>query len=151
MDKVILFLATGAYSGFFPYFPGTVGSTLGVGVFLLLSRIPQGLHLALLLALGAIGVYTAGRAEVLLGARDAKPIVIDEIFGYQVAMLFLPPRPLPLLLALFFFRLYDIWKPFPVKQTQILPGGLGVMADDLVAGAYTNITLRIFSSLFGGV
>jgi len=150
LDKVILFLATGAYSGFFPYFPGTVGSILGVGVFLLLSRIPQGLHLVPLLALGAIAVYTAGRAEVILGARDAKPIVIDEILGYQVAMLFLPPRPLPFFLALFFFRLYDVWKPFPIKQTQTLPGGLGVMADDLVAGAYTNITLRIFSFLFGG-
>lgn len=151
MDRLILFLATGAYFGYIPYFPGTVGSLLGVGLYLLLSLISGYLHILLLISLIGLGVPVAGQAEAFLGARDARPIIIDEILGYQIAMLFLPSRPISLFLAFLLFRFYDIWKPFPIKQSQKLPGGLGVVADDLVAGAYTNITLRLFNSLFGGL
>lgn len=121
-----------------------------MGAYLLLSLISGYLYILLLVSLIVLGVPVAGQAEALLGARDAKPIIIDEILGYQIAMLLLPSRPISLFLAFLLFRFYDIWKPFPIQQSQRLPGGLGVVADDLVAGAYTNITLRILDLFFRG-
>jgi len=77
----------------------------------------------------------------VLGTKDPGVIVIDEVAGMILSVLLLP-RTLPVLIAAFLlFRLFDIWKPFPARQSQRLGGGLGVMVDDLIAGAYTLLLL----------
>ena len=93
------------------------------------------------LAVTAIGIWASGRAEHSLGAKDPGIIVIDEVAGMLLSVLLLP-RTVPVLLAGFLlFRVLDVWKPFPARTSQDLPGGFGVMVDDLVAGAYALLLL----------
>ena len=113
-------------------------------------RAPWTLGIALLVVT-PLAVWASGEAEKSLG-HDAKPIVIDEVAGMLVAVIGVPhaagTSPALLLLAAFvFFRLYDIVKPPPIRQTQALPGGWGVVADDLLAGVATNLTLRLAAYL----
>ena len=91
---------------------------------------------------------TLGEAEVLFGEKDSHRIVIDEVTGFfwTVALLPLPHGGWPLLrvllAAFLLFRLFDVWKPYPIRGLQVLPGGYGVVLDDVVAGLYANIVLR---------
>ena len=95
------------------------------------------------------GIWAGGRIERLSGQRDPGLIVIDEVAGMMLSVLILP-RTLGVLIPAFFcFRALDIFKPFPAGQAQSLPGGLGVMVDDLVAGAYTLLLLTASRAVFG--
>lgn len=139
-DRVALAVATLAGVGYAPLVPGTVGSALTAAVVGAVQ--PRRPALALAAGLVALaGAWAAGRAERVLGAKDARPIVIDEVAGMAVSALAVPPAPLPLALAFVLFRLFDVTKPFPAHRSQRLPGGLGVMADDLIAGAYALAAL----------
>ena len=99
-------------------------------------------RLGLLLTLVVVvlaGSWASHRVELLLGEKDPGLIVIDEVAGMMVSVA-LVPRSIPVLACAFFlFRIFDIWKPFPAHQAQALPGGAGVMVDDLIAGAYALI------------
>jgi len=100
---------------------------------------------AVILALLPLGVWAAGEAERSLG-HDAPPIVIDEIAGMLIAVwgVSLGARPIVMLgLAFFLFRGFDVWKPFPIRQSQRLPGGWGIMVDDVLAGLATNLVMRL--------
>jgi phosphatidylglycerophosphatase A len=91
----------------------------------------------------AAGIWASGRAERAMGAKDPGVIVIDEVAGMLLSVLLLP-RTIPVLLAAFvLFRVFDVWKPFPARTSQHLPGGWGVMVDDLVAGAYALVVLLL--------
>src|SRR5262245_36957624 len=139
MRILVLAVATGAGSGYSPVASGTVGSVVGLAVWLALagSSLPTyGLALAVVIALG---IWAAGRAEQLFGGHDDGRITIDEVAGMLLSLASLPWRPEIAGVGFVLFRLFDIWKPFPARAAERLPGGFGVMADDLVAGVYANL------------
>ena len=125
---------------------GTVGSLVTL---IALWLIPF-TTLALLVTLAIVtlvGIWAGSRVERAIDAKDPGIIVIDEVAGMVVSVLFLP-RTIPVLVTAFLlFRLFDIWKPFPARQLQELQGGLGVMLDDLIAGAYALSLIVISRAL----
>ena len=100
-------------------------------------------------AVTAAGLWASGRVERMVGRKDPGVIVIDEVAGMMVSVWFLP-RTWPVLLTAFFlFRLFDVWKPFPARQSQVITGGVGVMIDDLIAGAYALAAVAAARLAFG--
>lgn len=144
-DKIIRILATGFGAGLSPVVPGTAGSAVGVLVCLLCYPLPWIFRLVFVFAISAVSIYVSGRAETLYGKKDDQRIVIDEIAGLQVAMLPLAITGLHLCAAFVLFRIFDIWKPFPVDRLQNLKGGWGVVADDLGAGVYAGLILFLLT------
>jgi phosphatidylglycerophosphatase A len=145
---VALAVASVGGAGYSPIASGTVGSLVAVIALWLIPFSPTGL-LATLVVVTVAGVWAGSRVERALGAKDPGVIVIDEVAGMLVAVLFLP-RTLPVLATAFLlFRLFDIWKPYPARQIQELHGGLGVMLDDLIAGAYALAVLVIAHAVVG--
>ena len=97
----------------------------------------------------AAGLWAGGRVERVLGQKDPGIIVVDEVAGMTLSVVLLP-RTVPVLLVAFvLFRIFDVWKPFPARESQALTGGLGVMLDDLIAGAYALILVMGARALFG--
>jgi phosphatidylglycerophosphatase A len=141
--EVILFIAQGAYAGKFPIAPGTAGTVVGLFLYLFMKDLAPGMYLGLCAFISILGIWAAGRAEILLGQKDASLIVIDEIAGYLVSMFLVPAGWGYIAAGFFLFRLFDIVKPWPLRNFEKLRGGLGVMLDDIGAGVYTNIVLQI--------
>jgi phosphatidylglycerophosphatase A len=147
MRPLITFFATGAYLGYAPIMPGTVGAALGlvIGKWLcapLWTRSPA----AFLMLFGVLFVgacFIAGAAEKLVAEHDASQIVIDEIFGIIATMFLNPVGWLPILAGFALFRAFDIIKPWPASYFDRMAGGGGVMLDDLAAGIYANLVLQI--------
>lgn len=159
MNGWILWLAQGAGLGRFPWAPGTVGSLGGLLWFLLLVQSGRFWAFASGMALGAaVSVWACGAAEKILGTTDPGSVVLDEIVAVPVAYTpwvmglwlresswprveqFLESNQWVVLAVLFLlFRLFDIVKPWPIRQSQRLPGGWGVTVDDLLAGMYTAL------------
>lgn len=137
-----IFLATGAYTGYCPIASGTAGTLAGVALYFLLPQDPK-LYLLSILVCFVIGSVAAHKSENIFNQKDSGLIVIDEIVGYFVSMFALPATWGWIWGAFFLFRIFDIIKPPPAAQCERIPGGLGVMADDLFAGIYTNIVLQI--------
>ena len=102
-----------------------------------------------LVAVTVAGTWAAHRAERAIGTKDPGVIVIDEVAGMILSVLVVPRTPAALASAFVLFRIFDVWKPFPADRSQALPGGIGVMADDLVAGAYALGVLVIARALTG--
>jgi phosphatidylglycerophosphatase A len=123
---------------------GTLGSLWGLLAGWVLWRAlgPWGVAAAAVLVT-AVGTWAAEATARHLGRRDPGEVVIDEVAGQLFALLFLPPTVGVLLLAFLLFRLFDIWKPFPIRRLERWPGGLGIMADDVLAGVYANLALRV--------
>ncbi len=151
VDKLAISIASGLGAGYSPVAPGTAGSVVGVIIailFILLFglNIFSGFIYALTTAvIFAIGVWSAGRAEVIYGEKDCGKIVIDEIAGMLVTLYLVPFDWRFLLAGFLLFRLFDIVKPFPARRIdQRVKGGWGVMLDDIAAGIYANISLQIF-------
>jgi len=143
--QVIQVLATGFGAGLSPVAPGTVGTLVGLVICLFSYPLTWPLRLLYVVAISAVSVYVAGQAEKLYGKTDDQRIVIDEIAGLQVTMLPVAITGLHLLLAFVIFRIFDIWKPFPLNHFQKFPGGWGVVADDLGAGVYGGLVLFLFT------
>ncbi len=138
-----LLVATALGAGYAPQAPGTFGSAVGLLVWLLLpSRLPiQLLAIALIFIAGTWSGYVA---EEHFHERDPGQVVIDEVAGMMVTLLLNPvPRFSWLVYAFLLFRAADIFKPFPVNRLERLRGGLGIMADDVAAGVYANVALRL--------
>jgi phosphatidylglycerophosphatase A len=128
--------------------PGTVGSLVtAVAIWLLPFNL---MRMAItLVAVTLVGLWAGSRVERGLGRKDPGLIVIDEVAGMLLSMILLP-RTLPVLVTAFLlFRLFDIWKPFPARESQALTGGMGVMVDDLIAGLYTLVLVLGARALFG--
>jgi phosphatidylglycerophosphatase A len=143
-DRVAFFVATVGGAGLAPMAPGSVGSAVAALLLWLIPFSRLGL-LAFLVAVTVAGIWAASRVEQLLGARDPGAIVIDEVAGLTLALLAVP-RTLPVVVVAFLlFRIFDVVKPFPARPAERLPGGLGVVLDDLVAGLYTLIVLLALS------
>jgi phosphatidylglycerophosphatase A len=138
-----MLLATGFGAGYGPIAPGTWGSVPGLAFAWGLDRFAGRWAVvggAFFFALA--GVWAAGRAEVLLGEKDPGRVVVDEIAGQMVALLFLPVTARLLLGAFLLFRVLDVLKPWPAHRLEDLPGGSGIMADDLMVGLYANLILQ---------
>ena len=149
MRSIIMLLATGCYTGFLPKAPGTWGSLFALLPWLLLRNLTLPQYLIAVALLCVVGFFASGSAEKILDEADASPIVIDEIVGMMITLFAAPKHPAAPLVGLMLFRLFDIWKPFPVSWIdQHIHGGLGIMADDMVAGVFACITLHLLWLLF---
>ena len=166
VDYVALSLTTFGV-GYLPLAPGTWGSMVGVAIYLafewMLANIAVSIYgtgtsssepfyastrfaVGLLLALFCIlGIWAAGRSTSLLGNLDPSEAVVDEVMGQLIVFLFIPfTFSWKLVFAGFIlFRVFDIWKPYPIRSLENLPAGLGVCADDIVAGVYGGIVLSL--------
>jgi phosphatidylglycerophosphatase A len=152
--------------GYLPLAPGTWGSAVAIGIYLLVrwavwdsavcltacgwrtdsAGAWLGFSLIILfLIFTLVGIWAAGRAAKVLGVKDPGKVVVDELMG-QFLVFFFVPLAISwwmILLGFLFFRVFDIWKPYPIDNLQDLPGGLGICADDIVAGAYAGICLTL--------
>ena len=140
-EKIIKLLATGFGSGLSPVAPGTIGTLVGISVCLFSLPLIWPLRFLFVIVILALAVFISGRAEMIYSKKDDQRIVIDEIAGFQVAMLPVAITGLHLCLAFVLFRIFDIWKPFPVNKLQDLPGGWGVVLDDVGAGIYAGVIM----------
>ena len=184
-DYLALAIATCGV-GYLPLAPGTWGSLVGVGFYLLLKSVFLDVYLELsvnhwftkdallempdrltslftcfllitVIVVSLVGIWAASRTEKLIGRKDPSIVVIDEVAGILVAFIFLPHFymygiPLIYLFAFLAFRFFDIVKPYPARRMEALPSGLGIMADDIVAGAYAAVLMTVlmaFSSIDG--
>jgi phosphatidylglycerophosphatase A len=131
-DRLIRFAATGGYAGYCPKAPGLAGSFVGLGWWWLLRQLPFDLlYWSAALAVALLAVWCTGVAAKSLGRHDPPEVVLDEIVAVPVAL-----GPFTggwCVLAFVLFRVFDVWKPGPVDEAQQLPGGWGIVADDLVA------------------
>jgi phosphatidylglycerophosphatase A len=151
MTRLALLLATVGCIGYFPIAPGTIGSAGGLLVFALLLPLRSPLaEVAVILGLGAAGVWASQVAARHLGGEDPGPVVIDEVVGMLVTLAFVPAGWGVALAGFFLFRIFDILKPYPASRFERLPGGWGVMADDVMAGIYANLGLRLLMVLAPG-
>jgi phosphatidylglycerophosphatase A len=132
---------TGLGTGYFPFAPGTAGSAIGLLIWVLLPDMTAFQQIAFVAVTFLIGVPLCTRLEADYG-HDPHQATFDEFVGQWVSLILLP-KTLPWLVASFFlFRALDVWKPFPARDSQDLPGGWGVMIDDLIVGVYTCLILH---------
>ncbi|MBM3255327.1 MAG: phosphatidylglycerophosphatase A [Candidatus Omnitrophica bacterium] len=139
-DRIIISLSTFFGVGSLPL-PGTAASLLGVFIFYLVKG-NSSLHLGLTLFLILSGLLLAGKAEKIAGKKDAGCIVIDEVSGMLLSLLFLPYDIRIVIIGFLLFRILDTLKPYPADRLQSLPGGTGIMSDDIIAAIYANIILQ---------
>ncbi len=143
-SRVAVALASVGYTGFAPFAPGTVGSAVAVPVWFLMRW--SGLAWVEPLAIAVLfvaGAWSATVTERVLGLEDPGPVVIDEVVGMFVSLLWLPAT-WPVALAGFVaFRVFDIVKPYPAGRLERLPRGWGIMADDVMAGVYAYVVVRL--------
>lgn len=136
MTRVAIALATVGGAGFFPFAPGTVGSAVAIGLYLLTRHWPAGWQFALLLGVTVVGIWAADVTAKALNREDPGPVVIDEVAGQLVTLFLTGAGLVGAIIGFFVFRIFDIIKPYPARQLEDLPGGVGIMADDLMAGVY---------------
>jgi phosphatidylglycerophosphatase A len=162
-DYLALAIATCGV-GYLPLAPGTWGSLLTVGIYLLVRLSimshptdtlpivgPAGFLAGEILAIAivtCVGIWAASRTERVLKIKDPGKVVVDEVAGQLIALLPLPltrigPWPVLVIIAFLLFRFFDIVKPYPARKLESLSGGLGIMADDIVAGVYAAIGVAI--------
>jgi phosphatidylglycerophosphatase A len=144
MNQLIIILATGFYVGKIAKAPGTWGSLAAFLPWLLIRDMPLSAYLLILAALFIVGFFVCGSAEKILNSPDAGCIVIDEILGMFITLAAAPPYPAAWLLGFVLFRIFDIFKPFPVCWfDQHIHGGIGIMMDDVIAGLYALLSLQL--------
>jgi len=145
LERAAVWCATIGPVGFAPIAPGTAGSVVGLMLFWVVrSTGSMWVEVTVLLAVTAVGRAAAHAAEVRYRRRDPGLVVIDEVAGMLVTFLAVPVGFSGAVVGFLAFRLFDIVKPFPARQAERLPGGWGVMTDDLVAGVYAQGLLRLF-------
>jgi phosphatidylglycerophosphatase A len=142
-------IGTGLGAGYAPVAPGTFGSLLGVLLFVPLAAGGAGAALAAIAATLVVGTWAAGVCGPRFGGHDHRRIVVDEVAGQFIALVFLPVSAGWWLASFLLFRIYDIWKPFPARRIDRgWRSAGGVMADDVVAGLYANLTLQAVRALW---
>jgi phosphatidylglycerophosphatase A len=171
-DYIALAIATCGV-GYFPLAPGTLGSLVGVGLYLtIFASVDQFLTgraltnrlyavyvftplmafmLVVIFAVTLVGIWAATRTEKLQQKKDPSIVVIDEVAGQMIALLSGPfwlPTWWSILSAFILFRLFDIWKPYPIRRLEGLESGLGIMADDVLAGVYALIVNSLLISAY---
>ncbi len=148
MTRLARFVSTAGHVGFLPVAPGTWGSAVGLLILLPLRWHGSAMaEAATMLALLAVGIWSAGVTGREMGDEDPGPVVIDEVVGMLITLLWIPVNVTGAVLGFLLFRVFDIIKPFPARQCERLPGGWGVMLDDVMAGIYGQIAMRIAVAL----
>jgi len=146
MDKffklIIKSITTFFYVGYLPLIPGTFGSLAGVFVYFLVKK-SLFFYLGVLSIFALLGLLFGAKAEEIFKRKDARVIVIDEVVGMLLCLLFMPYHIKLVVMAFILFRILDALKPFPAGRLEKLKGGLGIMGDDIIAGLYTNIILQL--------
>jgi phosphatidylglycerophosphatase A len=141
LRTVALACATVLGAGYAPVAPGTFGSAAGLLLWSVLPRTPIAEALTILIIF-AVGSWSGSAAEAYFGRTDPGQVVIDEVAGMLVTLLLIPVGWPGALVGFLLFRLSDIVKPFPANRLEQLHGGVGIMADDIMAGVYANLVLR---------
>ncbi len=154
-SRVAAWIATGFGAGYLPIAPGTWGSLAATIIAALLSlTLPEWYRAGLWIGLGVssvAGVIAASALARQIGDSDPSIVVIDEIAGQFLTLLWLPAGAIPLLGGFLLFRLFDIVKPFPARASERLPGGWGIMADDWIAGFYAGAVFLLIQRFIGWV
>jgi phosphatidylglycerophosphatase A len=144
--RVATILATAGYVGYAPVAPGTFGSAVGLVIYAAVSAAHSPLIEGLVIAAVLIaGLWSAGCVEDECG-KDPGIVVIDEVLGMLVTLAFLDVTIIGAIVGFVVFRVLDVVKPFPAGRLEHLHGGAGIMLDDLMAGIYANIVLRVLSA-----
>ncbi len=159
MKKFAILFATFFNVGKFPFAPGTIASGVTTGVVFLFNYFFKPDPLVMMTAIILIfiaGIIPSRIAEEHFGHKDPHEIVIDEVAGQMVSLLFLPAlfsiKSISAYIAAFFiFRLFDIWKPFPVRQADMIKGGFGIMIDDILAGLYSLGTIHLLIYIYRSI
>lgn len=169
-DRLALVIATCGV-GYIPIAPGTWGAAIGVGLYLLLSEasielfadvavrgwnelpleaLHQTLMLSVVICIGFVGTWAASRSEPLLARKDPGPVVVDEVVGQLITFLFVPVKAgwWVVVAGFLLFRLFDIWKPHPINRLEALESGVGIMADDVLAGAYAATLMSLLTTIY---
>lgn len=142
-DRLATLVATGFGSGYSPFAPGTAGSAVGLLLFWPLSRLPLPLQIAATVAVLVLGVAASTRVARRVGLEDPGIVVVDEVVGQWITLVSLPLTPLTAAAGFFLFRVMDVVKPWPARQLEHLRAGYGIMADDVMAGLYAQLALRV--------
>ncbi|MDG0996636.1 MAG: phosphatidylglycerophosphatase A [Gammaproteobacteria bacterium] len=150
MTNPIHALAFGLGSGLAPFAPGTFGTLVAIPLYLVLQPLSLSVYMALLLLLILVSIYICGESAKQLKTHDHSGIVLDEICGYLVTMILVPNGWLWIVLGFLLFRLFDIWKPWPINWLdRRVQGGLGIVIDDVLAGVFAAICLQLAILLMG--
>ena len=144
MKGLAVFIASFGYVGFFPIAPGTAGSLAALALFAFIRWLGvPAIELSAIVVVFAIGVWAAHGTESALGRKDPGVVVIDEVLGMLITLALLPLSLIGIALGFLLFRVLDVVKPYPAAQLEHLHGGIGIMADDAVAGLYSYLMLRL--------
>ena len=142
MNRIVTCFATFFYTGFFPFAPATFATL----VFLIIYRlVPGGDWVAtwtVFIPTLVLSIPASTRMEKMYGT-DPSCVVIDEVVGIQIVLLGATPSIAGLIAAFVLFRIFDVWKPYPIDRLQSLPGGWGIVADDVLAGIYSRVVLML--------
>jgi len=142
-NSIAKLIATFFYVGLIPIGPGTFGTLAAIPLFYVLSFTPLYLYLAITVVIILISVRASTVAEEVFGKTDPGQVVADEVCGYLITMILVPVTLSNIFLGFLLFRFFDIAKPYPVRKFEKLPGGWGIVMDDVMAGVYSCITLHI--------
>ena len=144
LKSPVHFLAFGFGSGLAKKAPGTWGTLVAIPIFLLICALPWWAYLMVTLCVTLFGIWLCGASSKALGVHDHPGIVWDEIAGFLITMIAVPVSWLTILLGFALFRLFDIWKPWPISLLdRHVDGGLGIMLDDIFAGVFAAISLQL--------
>lgn len=145
MRHVNVLFASFLGTGFFPFAPATFATAVFLALYWLVPGGHWLTHWAVLAVTAALSVPSATAMEARYG-KDPHCVVIDEVVGIQIVLAGTAPTLAGVAAAFLLFRLFDVWKPFPIDRLQSIPGGRGVVADDALAGLYTRLVLVVASS-----
>ncbi len=135
--------------GYLPIMPGTYASLSVIITYsFALGETSFYFQISIILFLFLIGTIFSTKAETIFDKKDPKPVVIDEVVGQMISVFLVSSRILPLAIGFILFRVFDVLKPFPCFQAQKMKGGLGVMLDDVFAGIWANLILRVIMKIF---
>ena len=149
LNRFFLLFATGFGVGYSPIVPGTLGTLLAIPLYLFLSEIPSPIYELTLMGFFFLSVWISERAEQFFGKKDDRRIVIDEIMGFFITMLWLEKSLFVIIMGFILFRFFDILKPFPLRNLEKRwRGGYGVVLDDVVAGIYANILIHLLGRIY---
>jgi len=144
LSNPIHILSFGFGSGLSPVAPGTMGTLVAIPIFLMLATFSPVIYLLFVVIIFFVGCWASGRTAEALNVHDHPGIVIDEIVGYLITMIFVPITWYWVILGFLLFRLFDIWKPWPISiADKQVKGGLGIMLDDVLAALYSLLSLHI--------
>lgn len=151
-NDIVLFLAQGFGTGRVPRAPGTAGTLPGVALYLVFAGLPLIAYVGIVAVLFLIGVALCERAARLLDDPDPPSVVWDEIVGVMIAMIGIAPSVATVIAGFLAFRLFDIWKPWPIGWVdRRVPGGLGIMLDDVIAGLMALVLMHLGQALWAWI